>query len=153
MPGTSYVVELTSQEREHLDRLLRKGMVPAFQQRHARVLLLADRGEHGGERFSDKEIARVVRCGKATVERIRRRFVLEGFEESLGRRFRKNYSSQIDGRTEAHLVALACSQPPAGYKRWTLRLLADKVVELHILEHCGKDSIHRTLKKTNLSLG
>jgi transposase len=153
MPGTSYVVELTGQEREHLDRLLRKGVVPAFQQRHARVLLLADHGEHGGEKLSDREIARAVRCGKATVERIRRRFVLEGFEEALGRKYRKSYRSQMDGRTEAYLVALACSQPPAGYKRWTLRLLADKVVELHILEHCGKDSIHRALKKTNLSLG
>jgi transposase len=153
MPGTSYVVELSSQERERLDGLLRKGMVPAFQQRHARVLLLADRGAHSGEKLSDREIAKAVRCGKATIERIRRRFVLEGFEESLGRKYRKSYNHQIDGRVEAHLIALACSQAPAGYKRWTLRLLADKVVELHILEHCGKDSIHRTLKKTNLSLG
>ncbi len=153
MPGTSYIVELTKQERERLDNLLRKGMVPAFQQRHARVLVLADRGAHGGPKLSDKDIARVVRCGKATVERTRRRFVLEGFEESLGRRFRKNYTRLVDGRSEAHLIALACGQPPAGYKRWTLRLLADKVVELHILEHCGKDSVQRALKKTNLSLG
>jgi hypothetical protein len=153
MPGTRYIVELSKQERERFDGLLRKGRIPAFHQRHARVLLLADCGEHGGQKLSDNEIARVVRCGKATVERIRRRFVLEGFEESLGRKFRKNYDRQIDGRTEAHLIALACGQPPTGYKRWTLRLLADKVVDLHILEHCGKDSIHRTLKKTNLSLG
>ena len=153
MPKERYVVELTTEERAELRRLLRKGKVAAYKQRHARILLLADQTASGKGRISDSGIAEAVNCGRATVERIRRRFVLEGFEAALGRKNRTNYSRQIDGDAEAHLIALACGKPPEGRERWTLRLLADKMVELEVVEHCSKDTVHRTLKKANLSLG
>ena len=153
MAKAYYIVELTSEERVQLEQLLRKGKVAAYKQRHARILLLADQNCPTRGRMSDSTIAKAVNCGLATVERIRKRFVLEGFEAALGRKNRTNYSRQIDGDAEARLITLACSDPPDGRQRWTLRLLADKMVELEVVEHCSKDTIHRTLKKTNLSLG
>ena len=153
MPGKYYVVELSSEERKQLKQLINTGKTAAYKQRHARILLLADEGPEG-PKMTDEEIAGAVGCGRATVERIRKRLVTEGFEAALqrnpvdcsGRRL-------LDGDAEAHLVALACSQPPEGRNRWTLRLLAEKIVELEVVEHCGKDSVHRVLKKTNLSPG
>jgi hypothetical protein len=153
MAKAHYIVELTSEERSQLEQLLRKGKVTAYKQRHARILLLADQNPYIKGAMSDSAIARAANCGLATVERVRKRFVLEGFEAALGRKNRTNYSRQIDGDAEAHLIALACGNPPDGRERWTLRLLADKMVELEVVEHCSKDTVHRTLKKTNLSLG
>ena len=153
MAKERYIVELTSEERNQLEQLLRKGKVAAYRQRHARILLLADQGPSIKSTMSDSAIAQAVNCGMATIERIRKRFVLEDFEAALGRKNRTNYPRQIDGDAEAHLIALACSAPPQGHERWTLRLLADKMVELKVVEHCSKDTVHRTLKKTNLSLG
>lgn len=153
MAKVHYIVELTSEERTQLEQLLRKGKVAAYKQRHARILLLADQSPPIKGRMSDSAIAEAVNCGLATVERIRKRFVLEGFEAALSRKNRTNYPRQIDGDAEAHLIALACSAPPDGRQRWTLRLLADKMVELEVVERCSKDTVHRTLKKTNLSPG
>lgn len=148
-----YVVELTSEERNQIKRMLSKGKAAAYKQRHGRILLLTDQGPHGGKKMSDKAIAQVLACGQATVERTRKHFVLEGFEAALARKNRTNYRRKIDGKAEAHLIALTCSKAPDGYDRWTLRLLADKLVELKIVDSCGKDTVHRTLKKMNLSLG
>jgi transposase len=148
-----YVVELTSEESRQIKRILSKGKAAAYKQRHGRILLLTDQGPHGGKKMSDTAIAQALDCGQATVERIRKRFVLEGFEMALGRKNRTNYRRKIDGKAEAHLIALTCSKAPDGYDRWTLRLLADKLVELKIVDSCGKDTVHRTLKKTSLSLG
>jgi len=148
-----YVVELTSEERGLIKQMLSKGKAAAYKQRHGRILLLTDQGPHGGKKMSDTAIAQVLDCGQATVERIRKSFVLEDFEVALGRKNRTNYPRKIDGKAEAHLIALTCSKAPDGYDRWTLRLLADKLVELKIVDFCGKDTVHRTLKKTNLSLG
>ncbi len=148
-----YVVELTGEERSQIKRMLSKGKAVAYKQRHGRILLLTDQGPYGGKKMSDTAIAQALACGQATVERIRKRFVLEGFEVVLSRKNRTNYLRKIDGKAEAHLIALACSKAPEGYDRWTLRLLADKLVELKIVDSCGKDTIRRTLKKTNLSLG
>jgi len=148
-----YVVELTSEERSQIKRMLSKGKSAAYKQRHGRILLLTDQGPHGGKKMSDTAIAEALSCGQATVERIRKRFVLEGFEAALGRKKRTNYRRKIDGEAEAHLIALACSKVPDGYDRWTLRLLAEKLVDLEIVESCSKDTVHRALKKTNLSLG
>jgi hypothetical protein len=148
-----YVVELTSEERSLIKQMLRKGKAAAYKQRHGRILLLTDQGPHGGKKMSDTAIAQVLDCGQATVERIRKSFVLDDFEVALGRKNRTNYPRKIDGKAEAHLIALTCSKAPDGYDRWTLRLLADKLVELKIVDFCGKDTVHRTLKKTNLSLG
>lgn len=148
-----YIVELTNEERSLIKRMLSKGKAAAYKQRHGRILLLTDQGSHGGKKMSDTAIAQVLACGQATVERIRKCFVLDGFEIALGRKNRTNYQRKIDGKAEAHLIALTCSKVPDGYDRWTLRLLADKLVELKIVDSCGKDTVHRTLKKTNLSLG
>jgi transposase len=153
MAKARYTVELTSEERGQLEQMLRKGKVAAYKQRHARILLLADQSPSVRAKMSDSAIAKAVNCGSATVGRIRRRFVLEGFEAALGRENRTNYPRRIDGEGEARLIALACSDPPGGYQRWTLRLLAEKMVELEVVEHCSKDTVHRTLKKTNLSPG
>ncbi len=148
-----YIVELTSEERSLIKQMLSKGKAAAYKQRHGRILLLADQGPHGGKKMSDVAIAQALACGQATVERIRKHFVLEGFEVALGRKNRTNYRRKIDGKAEAHLIALTCSKVPDGYDHWTLRLLADKLVELKIVDSCGKDTVHRTLKKTKLSLG
>ena len=148
-----YVVELTSEERSLIKQMLSKGKAAAYKQRHGRILLLTDQGPHGGKKMSDTAISQVLDCGQATVERIRKSFVLEDFEAALSRKNRTNYPRKIDGKAEAHLIALTCSKAPDGYDRWTLRLLADKLVELKIVDFCGKDTVHRTLKKTNLSLG
>ncbi|HIJ67301.1 MAG TPA: helix-turn-helix domain-containing protein, partial [Planctomycetes bacterium] len=127
-----------------------KGKAAAYKQRHGRILLLADQGPHGGKKMSDSAIAQALACGQATVERIRKRFVLEGFDAALGRKNRTNYRRKIDGKAEARLIALTCSEVPDGYDRWTLRLLADKMVELKIVDSCGKDTVHRTLKKNEI---
>jgi len=153
MANKTYIVELTSQERNQLKRLINTGKTAAYKQRHARILLLADRGPEGPA-LKDEDVANAVGSGTATVERIRKQLVTEGPEAALERQ-KVDRSSQrlLDGDAEAHLIAIACSQPPRGYQRWTLRLLAEKMVDLEIVEHCSKDSVHRTLKKTNLSLG
>ena len=153
MPGKNYIVELTSEERKQLKRLINTGKTAAYKQRHARILLLADEGPKRPA-MRDEDVAEAVGCGRATVERVRKRLVIEGLESALERR-KVDRSSQrlLDGDAEAHLIALACSQPPEGRNRWTLRLLAEKMVTLEIVEHCGKDTVHRRLKKTNLSLG
>jgi len=153
MANKTYIVELTSQERNQLRRLINTGKTAAYKQRHARILLLADQGPEGPA-MKDEGVANSVGSGTATVERIRKRLVTEGLDAALERQKVDRSSERLlDGDAEAHLIAVACSQPPEGYQRWTLRLLAQKMVALEIVEHCSKDSVHRTLKKTNLSLG
>jgi len=148
-----FIVELTSEEREELKGIINKGKGAAYKQRHARILLLADKGPEGVG-MTDEQIARAVYCGEATVERLRKRLVEEGFEAALERhKSRRRYERKLDGDTEAHLIALACGQPPKGRKRWTLRLLADKMVELDYVETLSYQTVRRTLKKTKLSLG
>ena len=153
MPGKRYVVELTSEERNQLKRLINTGKTDAYKQRHDRILLLADEGPEGLAR-KDQDIVKAVGCGIATVERVRKQLVTEGLEAVLQRKKVDRCDQRLlDGDAEAHLIALACSQPPQGYKRWTMRLLAEKMVALEIVEHCSKDTVHRALKKTNLSPG
>lgn len=153
MPNKIYVVELTSEERNQLKQLTNTGKTAAYKQRHARILLLAEQGPQGPA-MKDDDIATAVGCGSATIERVRKQLVTEGLEAALQRQ-KVDRSSQrlLDGDAEAHLIALACSQPPQGHNRWTLRLLAQKMVELEIVQHCSKDTVHQKLKKTNLSLG
>lgn len=153
MPGKNYIVELTSEERKLLKRLINTGKVAAYKQRHARILLLADEGSEG-PKMTDDEVAKAVGCGIATVERVRKQLVTQGLEAALQRpKIDSSTQRLLDGDAETHLIALACSQPPEGHNRWTLRLLAEKMVILEVVEHCSKDTVHRTLKKTNLSLG
>jgi transposase len=153
MPNKTYIVELTSEERSQLKRMINIGRTSAYKQRHARILLLSDQGSKRPT-MKDDDIAKAVGCGRATVERVRKRFVEEGLQEALARhKSRRQYQRKLDGKGEAHLIALACSEPPEGQKRWTLRLLADRMVALEYVDCLSYQTVRRTLKKTNLSLG
>lgn len=153
MPKKIYIVELTSEERSHLKRMINTGKTTAYKQRHARILLLADQNSKAAA-IKDDDIAKAVGCGRVTVERIRKRFVEEGLQEALARhKSRRQYPRKLDGKGEAQLIALACSEPPEGQKRWTLRLLADRMVALEYVYSLSYQTVRRTLKKTNLSLG
>jgi len=148
-----YIVTLTQEEREKLQTMLSKGRAAARKLMHARILLKADPGE-GGPAWNDDAIAEGLEVGRATVERVRKQFVEEGFEAALDRRKpRRQYQRKLDGDGEAHLIALACSQAPEGRSRWTLRLLADRMVRLEQVDHLSHETVRQVLKKTNLSLG
>jgi len=142
-----YRVRLEPQEREYLEKLLSKGKAAARTLTHARILLKADEGE-AGSRLSDEAIAEALDVNRSTVERVRIRCVEEGFEAALRPRpSRQLHPRKLDGAQEAHLVALACSPPPTGRARWTLRLLADRVVELEIADAISHETVRQTLKK------
>jgi len=148
-----YVVRLTENERESLKGLIAAGMAPARKLLHARVLLKADEGP-GGPGLVDDAIAEAVEVSQPTVFRIRRQYVDEGLEAALNRRPpTRTYHRKLDGAHEAHLVALACGAPPAGHARWSLRLLANKLVELALVEDVSYQTVRRVLKKTNSSPG
>ena len=148
-----YIVTLTEPEREMLQAMLSRGKAAARKLVHARILLKAD-ASADGPGWKDEQIAEGLEVGRATVERVRREFVEEGLDAALERRRpRREYRRTLDGDGEAHLVALACQQPPEGRSRWTLRLLADRMVQLEYVEQVSKDTVARVLKKTSLSLG
>ena len=148
-----YIVTLTQEERQELQTMLSKGRAAARKLMHARILLKADAGE-SGPAWNDDAIAEGLEIGRATVERVRKQFVEEGFEAALDRRKpRRQYQRKLDGDGEAHLIALACSQAPEGRSRWTLRLLADRMVQLEQVDHLSHETVRQVLKKTNLSLG
>ncbi len=146
MPEKKYIVELTTEERKPLVNLIRKGKVAGYKIRHAQMLLKADAGERGPA-WNDASIAEAFGAGRATVERLRRRFVERGLAAALERRKRAPRIGKFDGEAEAHLIAVVCSKAPEGRARWTLRLLADKVVQLGIVQSCSHMTIQRTLKK------
>ena len=153
MPAKRYRVRLSAEEQEELRGLVSKGRAAAYRQTHARILLLVDEAQEGGA-MKDEEIARVLKVGSATVERVRRRCVEEGVEAALGRRQQLNRRPRkLDGEGEARLVAMACSQPPEGRAGWTLQLLADRLVECEIVESISTETVRQTLKKTRSSLG
>jgi len=148
-----YIVTLTQEERQMLQAMLSRGKSAARKLMHARILLKAD-ASPGGPGWKDQQIAESLEVGRATVERVRREFVEEGLEAALERRKpRRQYQRKLDGDGEAHLIALACSQAPEGRSRWTLRLLADRMVRLEIVDHLSHETVREVLKKTNLSLG
>lgn len=151
--GECYRVTLTELERQGLEKLVSTGKSSAKKLARARVLLLADQAE-GGPAKADAEIVESLGCGRATVERVRKRFVEEGLEIALQPAPAKRvYQRRLDGKAEAHLVALACGTPPEGRARWTLRLFADRMVALEYVESVSHETVRRTLKKTNLNLG
>ena len=148
-----YRVELTWEEQEELEGLVSKGRAAAHKQTHARILLLSDENQAEGP-MMDQEIARVLKVGTATVERVRRRCVEEGVAAALSRRRQlKRRPKKLDGSGEAHLIALACSKPPEGRANWTMKLLADGLVEREIVDSISSETVRRTLKKTNSSPG
>ena len=149
----TYIVTLADEERTMLRTLVSRGKAAARKLTRARILLTADAGS-GGPGWRDDAIAEALVVGRATVERVRRQFVEEGLDASLERRkSRRQYARTLDGDGEAHLIALACSSPPDGRSRWTLQLLADRMVALEYVDAISKDTVHRVLKKTNSSLG
>lgn len=145
-----YEVNLSQSEQDHLENLLSRGKEKARKLTRARILLKANEG------WSDPEIVRALDVGTATIERVRKQYVEEGLDGALNRKATsRQQERKIDGATEAHLIALACSEPPAGAARWTLQLLADGLVALEQVELAAvsKETVRRALKKTNLSLG
>ena len=154
MPQKRYLVTLTPEEREQLAGLLSAGKRSALTLARARILLKADQAD-GGPAWPDERIAEALDCGVRTVERVRQRFVERGLEVALGRKKqdRPSRERKLDGRAEARLIALACSQPPDGRAAWTLQLLADKLVELRVVDSVCDETVRRVLKKTRSSRG
>lgn len=148
-----YVVKLSEAERSHLQGLINKGKSPAKRLLKAQILLKADASERG-EGWSDGRIVEALDTNMSMVTRVRQHFVEEGLEAVLSRKQRAApaITPIFDGEKEARLTALACSTPPEGHARWTLRLLEDKVVELGIVERASDNTIGRVLKKTRFSL-
>ena len=149
-----YSVTLTPQERSQLKTLVKTGKGAAYRIRHANVLLAVDASE-GAPQLTDAQVAKTLNITTRTIEHLRQRFVEEGFDAALSRKKRELPPREqlFDGEKEARLIATACGPAPEGRVRWTLELLADRMVALKIVEHCSSQTIMRTLKKTNLSLG
>lgn len=150
MPRKKHIVKLTPEERDELEQMLSSGEERVRKLTRARILLKADEG------WTDGAISQALDVGRATVERIRRRFVEEGLEVALNRRpSTREYERLIDGKAEAHLIALACSAPPEGHKHWTLRMLAEKLVALEQvnIESVSHETVRQVLKKTSSNRG
>lgn len=149
-----YTVTLTAEEAEQLQALVVKGKHAAAKVVNALILLNCDETQARGRRRSSQEIAEVLQVSPRKIDRIKRRFVEEGLEVALnGVPSQREYEHKIDGEVEAHLIALSCSAPPSGHARWTLRLLANRAVELDLVEALSHETVRRVLKKTNSSLG
>jgi transposase len=147
-----YPVVLTEAERTYLKGLIATGTDAAARLQHARVLLKADQGP-GGPAWADERIAEAVEVSQPTVSRVRKQCVEDGLEAALNRRpSTRTYTRKLDGVQEAKLIALACSAPPAGQAQWSLRLLADRLVELEVAD-VSYQTVRRALKKTNSSRG
>jgi transposase len=146
-----YQVKLTAAQRETLQELTSSGTIKVRKYKRARVLLLADKACRKAAK-TDETIAEQVDISLSTIHRIRRRFVEEGLEAALNEKARPGAPPKFSGQERAEVTALACSEPPEGYGRWTLRLLAEKLVELEILDNISYDTVDRVLKKTNFSL-
>lgn len=146
-----YIVRLTEAEREYLEQIVSKGKAAAYKIKHANLLLKTDAD---GPNWSDEDVADAFGCHAGTVRNVRQRFVELGLEAALLRKKREQPAREkiLDGKKEARLIAVSCSEPPKGRSRWTLQLLADRLVELEIVESISASTICRTLKKTNFDL-
>ena len=147
MPAKQYLVNLTQDEREHLLGISRRGKSSARKVKRSLILCKADEGA------TDRQVAEALMVGPSTVSRVRRRFVEGGLERALNDRPRPGQRRKLDGKQEAHLVAVACSSAPEGHTRWTLRLLADRVVKLEFTESISPETVRQVLKKTNSNPG
>lgn len=146
-----YIVRLTASERDRLDELVKKGKRQAYIIKHANILLLVDAD---GPNSTDESVAKVLRCHNQTVRNVRQRFVEQGLEAALTRKKQEKPSRafKLDGEKEARLLAIACSQPPAGKSRWSLKMLADELVAQEIVDSISDQTVRRTLKKMNFDL-
>ncbi len=151
MAEKKYMVRLTEQERARLHTLVGSGSAPARRLTHARILLKANQGE-AGPGWTDAAIATALEVGRATVARVRQRYVAEGLAAALAHKAPdREYERALDGAQEAHLFALACSAPPAGRTRWSLRLLAERLVALEVVEAVSHETVRQLLKQTTCS--
>jgi transposase len=148
-----YVVKLKRDERQHLQTLSQNGKGSAKMLTHARILLKADQTK-GQPAWTDETISDALDISVATVERVRQKYVCHGLDAAVKRRAReRERTRRLDGKQEAHLIALTCSEPPAGHARWTMRLLADRMIELEYVDELSRETVRRTLKKTNSNRG
>jgi transposase len=143
-----YLVRLTAEERTELEAMVQKGKAAAYKIKHANILLAAD---VNGPAWPDRQVAEAFCCHLRTVENVRRRLVLEGLAAALERKkqAQPSHPPKLDGRGEARLIALTRSQPPEGQDRWTLKLLAERLVTLEVVDSISDQTVRRTLKKTN----
>ena len=149
-----YIMTLTKDEREILRSLATKGKHKAHKILNALILLDCDSGEFQTSRSTNEEISRVLNISMKKIDRVKKRFVEEGFEFALDRKTgNRVYERKTDGDFEAHLIALSCSDPPEGFSHWSLRLLADKVIELNYIDSISHKSVRCILKKTSSSHG
>lgn len=150
-----YKVTLDKEGREELEGIARKGSHQSQKVINALILLNCDEGEHNDRRIRGEGIAEVLRISMRKLDRVKKRFVEEGLEVALGGRQgrRERYECKADGELEARLVALSCSRPPKGHARWSLRLLAERVVELEYIDSISHETVRRVLKKTRSSRG
>ena len=149
--GKHIRIQLTTAERNELDRLIRAGHSPARTQTRARILLLSDRSE--GQKRTAKEVAAALLCSPSTVANVRRRFNQDGLPAALYEKPRPGQKPKVTGDIEAKLTMLACSQPPEGHARWTLRLLAERMIELEYIDYVSHVTVGEVLKKTKSSPG
>jgi len=148
-----YKVTLAKEERDRLKIITRKGSHKSQKFLNALILLNCDKGEFQEQQTTNGEIATILQVSMRKIDRVKKRFVEEGIEVALnGRRGVRVYEKKADGDFEAHLVALSCSKPPKGFSRWSLRLLADQVVELHYIDSISYETVRRVLKKRNKTL-
>jgi len=149
-----FTVTLTKDESAELKKISSKGKHRSQKVLNALILLGCDEGEYHDNRSINEEISRVLKTSMRKIDRVKKRFVVDGLDIALnGRKGSRIYAKKADGDFEAHLVALSCSNPPEGFARWSLRLLADRVVELNYIDSISHESIRRILKKTNSNLG
>jgi hypothetical protein len=149
-----YTISLTQGERNDLKKITSRGKHKSQKVINALILLGCDTGEFQEKRSTNEEISRVLKIGMRKIDRVKKRFVEEGMDITLnGKKGSRIYAKKADGDFEAHLVALSCSDPPEGFTRWSLRLLADKVVELEYLDQVSHETIRQVLKKTKLNPG
>ena len=149
-----YKVTLLKDEREGLEAIARKGSHQSQKVINALILLNCDEGASGVRRLRGEDIATALRIGMRKVDRVKKRFVEEGLEAALGSRpSQRVYASKTDGEFEAHLVALSCGDPPKGFARWSLRLLADRAMELEYIDSVSYETVRRVLKKTKSNRG
>lgn len=153
MPQKKYIVALSSEERQALESLTTTGKTSAYKLNHARILLKADLNQEGGD-WRDQDISDALDISVSTIERVRQRFVEQGLEAALSRRTPSRTKPRLlDGEQEAHLIALACAKTPDGQGKWSVRLLADQLVELGYVESISHETVRQTLKKTNSNPG
>jgi transposase len=148
-----YTIKLTKAEVDELQAIINKGSHTSQTFRTAYILLNCDEGDYS-EKVTNEQISKVLKVGMRTIDRVKKKFIEEGFESVLERRpTRRIYETKLDGDVEAKLVTLCCSEPPKGFAKWSLRLLADKMVELNCVEGICHVSVRSVLKKTNLNPG